>query len=186
MKIRNLYFQVYCVIFCECVLQRQMHIEKRTQSWCTACLIFPDGKICILDLHTQHPDQETACYQKPPCSLPITTALFCPPPRTSSCLFFFLLHGFGFQHSTLLLVSFCRSFISIAIEYSLGEDTTIHLTILLFMAIRVLGTFWLSHIVLPWAVHHTSFGKHMESLDALLLITVKVTSAFLVNSGSSL
>ena len=87
MKLRNLYFQVYCVIFCECVLQRQMHIEKRTESWCTACLVFPDGKICILDLHTQHLDQETACQQKPPCSLPITTALLCPPAQALACSF---------------------------------------------------------------------------------------------------
>ena len=83
-----------------------------------------------------------------PISLPIATALLCPPTQALACSFSYYV---GLASS--------NQHFSIATEYSLGEDTTIHLSSLLFMAIWVLDTLWLWHIVLPRAVHRTSFGK---------------------------
>lgn len=176
--------QVYCIIFCECVLQRQIHIQKRHRAWCTACWIFPDGMLAYSASRSGNSmflRSSRAPFQPMPTAPPW-------PPGMISCLFFSLLHGFGFLHSILCLwACCCSSVISTAVEYSLCEDITIHLSVLLLMAIWVLSTLWLSRRVLPWAVCHVSFGKHMESPNALLLITVcKIPSAFLANSGSSL
>lgn len=104
MKIRNLYFQVYCVIFCECVLQRQMHIEKRTQSWSTAAESFQMERfacsVCILSaqIRKQHVTRSP--------HLPSHRYSPSLSPHTSSCLFFLLLVGLASSNQHFCLWAF--------------------------------------------------------------------------------
>ena len=89
------------------------------------------------------------------------------------CLFFSLLHGFGFLHSTLWLwTCSCRSVIFIAVEWSLCEAITIYSSIFLFVATWVISAVWPSHSLLRWALWHMPLGnKHKDSPGALLSTT---------------
>ena len=181
MKIRHLYFVRYVVWYCVNVFFRDKHTcRKGHRAWCSACRLLTHGALAC-----SASSQERASYLEARV-LPSDHDSPSLPPRHALSRVFLLMAWFCLLEPTFWACG-CRSVVSFSVEYSLCEDITIHVSILLFMAIWIISTLWLLLILLQWAARPISLGEPVDSLGALLLVTIcKITSAFLAVSASSL